>query len=126
MNGNLSLPAPPPPVWPWYIAYCVAMAVMYLACMAFGIVLLVLDPSMYEGEMDPMEARIQGVVMLVVGAVLFIPYLIAPFLPKKPWAWIYGIVMICFSMTSCCCLPASIPLLLFWIKPETKLFFGKM
>lgn len=101
------------------------MTVVYLACMIFGIVLLVLDPSLYEGEMDPMEARIQGVVMLIAGAVLFVPFLVAPFLPKKPWAWIYGIVMICFSMTSCCCLPASIPLLLFWIKPETKLFFGK-
>jgi hypothetical protein len=34
-------------------------------------------------------------------------------------------VLICIGMNSCCLLPASIPLLIFWIKPETKTYFGR-
>jgi hypothetical protein len=33
-------------------------------------------------------------------------------------------VIICLGMTSACFLPVCIPLLIFWIKPETKLYFG--
>jgi hypothetical protein len=28
-------------------------------------------------------------------------------------------------MTSVCCIPACVPLLIYWIKPETKAYFGR-
>lgn len=125
MNAPYSstAPVPTPAVWTWYVVYIVAMAVMYVLVAVFGLVLVVINPATLE--MEPMEANIQGIVCLLMGAFLFVPYAVAPFLPKQPWAWIYGMVLICIGMTSCCCLPACIPLLLSWIKPECKLFFGR-
>ncbi len=123
MNEHPSFPPQKPAVWNWYIAYCVAMALIYLACAAMGITLLAVDPQLLE--MEPMEAKIQGAVLLAVGAVFTVPFAIAPLMPRKPWSWIYGLVLICIGLTSCCCMIASIPMLIYWLKPETKAFFGK-
>jgi hypothetical protein len=46
-------------------------------------------------------------------------------MPRRPWAWIFGLVLICIGLTSLCCLPVAIPLLLSWLKPETKSYFGR-
>ena len=60
-----------------------------------------------------------------MGLVLAIPYAAAPLLPKRPWTWILGIVLIGLGLTSCLTLPFCIPLLLYWFKPENQIFFGK-
>jgi hypothetical protein len=99
------------------------MALLYLLCAVGGAALLLMDPGTLG--MEPMEAKIQGVAFLVVGALLILPFAAGPLLPRRPWAWIYGLVLICIGLTSCCCLPASIPLLLAWLKPETKAFYGR-
>jgi hypothetical protein len=114
-------PPPPqlgsPPVWPWYIAYAVAMALMYLMVAASGGFLLAAGENI--------EDQIQGGVMAVMGLGLAAVFGVAPLLPKKPWAWVYHVVLIGLSMTSFCCMPISIPLLIHWLKPETKAFFGR-
>ena len=112
-----------PPVLKWYVIYCTAMAFMYLVCVIFGVVLLTIDLTRLNMSKDLMEVKIQAVVLIVVGFPLFIAYAAAPFFPKKPWNWTAGIVLICLGMTSCCCLPACIPLLIHWIKPECKDYF---
>jgi hypothetical protein len=33
--------------------------------------------------------------------------------------------MMAIGMTSCCFLPFLIPLLIYWLKPETKAYFGR-
>ena len=43
----------------------------------------------------------------------------------NPWAWIYGMVLICIGLTSPCCLPVTIPLLIGWIKDDAKAYFGR-
>jgi hypothetical protein len=40
--------------------------------------------------------------------------------------WVYDIVLICLGMTSVCCMPVTIPLLIFWIKPDAKAWFGRV
>jgi hypothetical protein len=112
-----------PSIRTWYVVYCVVMALIYLLCAAAGAALLIFKPQI-QGQ-DALALTIQAYMMLVMGIVLFIPFAIAPFLPIKPWNWIFGLVLICLGMTSCCCLPATIPLLIFWIKPETKAFYRK-
>lgn len=37
---------------------------------------------------------------------------------------IVGIVAIAMGMTSACCMPAAIPLLIFWINDKTRKYFG--
>ena len=112
-----------PAVWTWYVVYCVAMAILYLLVIGAGIFFLLADPVWLEE--DAMLLRVEGALFLGLGLVLMVIFAIAPFLPKKPWVWIYGIVLIGLGMTSACCLPATIPLLIFWIKPETQHFFGR-
>lgn len=119
---QLDLPLGEPPVWPWYVTYCIFMALLYLACIGMGVVFLVIDPATMDS--DPVEAIIMGVGLIVVSTPLMIAFAAAPFLPRRGWAWIVGMLLISLGMTSCCCIPACLPLLLQWIKPKTKAWFG--
>lgn len=113
---------PKPPVWKWYVVYCVFLAILYLLFAVAGFVIF------FAVEATPSDVLVKNIVSIawaVIGTALFIPFAMAPFLPPKPWVWIYGIVLIAVGMTSVCTLPASIALLIFWIKPETKKFFGR-
>jgi hypothetical protein len=107
----------------WYKIYAGMMAAMYAVLVAFGVFMLV--AGSWSGGKDAAEVVIGGGVYAVFGGVFFLIFAVALFLPRKPWTWIYHIVLICIGMTSCCLLPFSIPLLINWLKPETKAFFGR-
>ncbi len=111
-------PAQPPPVWRWYVAYAIAMAAMYLLVTGFGVFLVVAGES--DGE------KLEGFLFAGICLVLAVVFGAAPFLAKRPGAWTYHLVLICLGMTSACCMAASIPLLIHWLKPETKEFFGRV
>lgn len=111
-----------PPVFKWFVAYCIVMSLLYLFTVGMGIVFLFIEP---DAEMSAAEARIMGAVLLILGLAFFFPYAFAPFLPRQSWVWVFGLVLICIGLTSACCLPASIPLLIFWLKPEMKTFYGR-
>ena len=117
-----------PPVWVWYQLYCVFMALLYGACLAGGILLLVYEKRLMPSlqSTDVMELRIQAVVMAVIGAALLILYVVALALPRNKLNWIVGFVTIGIGLTSCCCMPASIPLLIYWVKDETMIFLNAM
>ena len=112
-----------PPVYKWFVAYCILMALLYLATAVLGVVFLVIEP---DRDMSAEEAKIMGVVFIILGLVFFVPYVLAPFLPRHSWVWVFGLVLICLGLTSACCLPACIPLLIFWLKPEMKEFYGRI
>jgi hypothetical protein len=57
-----------------------------------------------------------GVLTAVVGGAFF--------LPRTPGAWIYHTVIICLGMTSQL-LPISVILLIFWLQPATRAYFGR-
>lgn len=111
----------------WYRVYCGLMAGLYLLLFVVGIFLVSVGPEMMPDvtEEDAIAMKISGWSYLVAGAVFLVPFAIGLFLGNAPWCWIYGIVLICLSFTSVCCLPAGIPLLIFWIKPETKAWYGR-
>ena len=111
-----------PTVCGWFIGYCVLMCVLYLFLMGVGL----MYPKLAElAEEKQAEAKILGPVYFILGLVFLIPFAIAPFLQPSPGVWVYDLVLICLGMTSCCTLPLTIPLLIFWIKPETKSYFGR-
>jgi hypothetical protein len=112
-----------PTVWRLYVAYCVAMAIMWFTLVLLGLAFLLTGPP--DSKMSPQEARVMGLVFVGLGVVLMAPYVAAPFLPRRRWAWVLGIVLIVLSMTGTCCLPLAIPLLILWVKPESKAFFGE-
>ena len=111
-----------PVVWNWYAAYCVAMAFMYLLCVVGGFFFLFADPA--ELEMDPGGAKVMGVILIGLGLALGALFASGPMLPLRKWGWVVGVVLIGIGLTSMCCLPAAIPLLIWWLKPETKQYYN--
>lgn len=107
----------------WYRVYCVVLIIFYLIITGLGLFLAIAKPA--TKDQTPEEVMITGIVYLIIGAILLIIYLVALFLPRKPYNWVVGIVMIALGMTSCCFLPFVVPLLIFWLKTETKTFFGR-
>ena len=120
---NASLNPVTPPAHKWYVVYCVLMALAYLLTAVLGVVFLFIEPK--DPDMSEAEARIMGAVFLILGLMFFVPYVSAPFLPRKSWVWVLGLVLICIGLTSACCLPVCIPLLIHWLKPEMKAFYGR-
>lgn len=107
----------------WYRVYLAVMTVLYLLVAAFGIFLLVAQPE--SATRDAMEIYITGIVYTAFGIVLFIIFGVALFLPRRPYNWIVGIILTALGMTSCCFLPFLVPLFIYWLKPETKAYFGR-
>lgn len=112
-----------PKVISWFKVYCAFLCLLYLATAAFSLFFFLADPA--DTEMSTVVARITGALLLVLGLGLFGACLLPLILRPRPWLWTYDLVVICLGMTSACILPASIPLLIFWLKPEAKRYFGK-
>ena len=113
-----------PPVWKWYLIYCGAMTALYVFVLVLGVGLFMFGDQLgAPRNQGAPEMTVMGILYAVLGAVLALMY-VAPFvLPRSKAAWIYGFITIGIGFTSCCTLPASIPLIIFWLKPETKAFF---
>jgi hypothetical protein len=110
-----------PPVVTWYRVYAGLMAAMYLAMVVFGVTM----PLWVPAQEDEPPPWVYALAFGCVGLPFAAAYVAAFFVPVKPWAWVYHLVLICLGLTSACCMLASIPLLIFWIKPETKAYFGR-
>ena len=98
------------------------MTALYTLCLLASPVLFVLAGRMHGDE--KVGASIYAVILLLIGLPLAVACVLPFFLPRKPWVWIYDLVIICIGMGSCCILPASVALLIYWIKPEAKAWFG--
>ena len=107
----------------WYRVYCGALAALYALVATAGLFVAYIQPS--SSTQSAEESLIMGLIYAIVGTIFFAVFLVASILPAKPYNWIVGIVMIAIGMTSCCMWPAVIPLLIYWIKPETREFFGR-
>jgi hypothetical protein len=122
MNGASTNPSQRPKVVFWYHVYCIGFAVFALLLGIAGAALWAIDSQILG--MDPRNAREEGAVCLAIGVVVFSLYAVVPFLPRSRGAWIYGIVLLAMGLTSICSIAFCIPLLIGWLKPETKAFFG--
>jgi hypothetical protein len=114
-------PGQKPAVLVWYKVYLAFMIALMVLVVGVG-VFLFFAPIPPE-EFDGLSKEIMGGIYIALGIIFAIPPIIALFLPKRPWVWIYHLVMICLGMTGCT-IVASIPLLIFWIKPEVKAYFN--
>lgn len=105
-----------PAVVIWFKIYCALLALIYagsaLACLTLA----------FYGT----EGLVIGVLLAGLCIVLAVISALPILLPARPWTWVYGVVLIAMGMTSACLLPACIPLLIVWIRPEVKRYFGKV
>jgi hypothetical protein len=111
-----------PKVLPWFKAYAALFALLYFVCSAASL-LFFFNPSWFE--MERSEALIMGALLLVSCLPPCVAFVLSLLLQPKPWVWIYDPVLICIGLTSPCCMPASMPLLINWLKPEAKAYFGR-
>lgn len=107
----------------WYRVYCGALAALYGLVTGLGLMMTYFKPG--DTVAEAQEMMITGVAYAVVGAIFFAIFVFALMQPPKPYNWIVGIVMIAIGLTSCCMWPATVPLLIYWMKPETRAFFGR-
>ena len=113
----------PPPVLRWFKVYAGVMTAIYVLCLIGGPIMIFFAGTVRGDER--VLLTIQGTLLAVVGLAFSIACALPFFLPRRPWVWIYDLVIICVGMTSCGCLPFCIPLLIFWIKPEARAWFHR-
>lgn len=65
-----------------------------------------------------------GLVYTGIGGVMFLLYILALFGGRRPWVHTLGVVLIALTMTSICCMPISIPLLIAYNKHDVKRWYG--
>lgn len=117
------LEPPRPAVVIWFKIYAGLLCLVYFGVMVMGISLFFIPAE--ELDLNEMTAPIFAGLFLVLGFLLFVGCLIPLVVRPQPWVWVYDLIVICLGMTSACCIFVSIPLLIFWLKPETKQYFGR-
>lgn len=107
----------------WFRLYCGFLTLIYVLCIVGGIALIMVPDETMEFPQG--FSLVYGIVLAAMGVIFAIAFGIGAFIPKKPWAWVYGMVLICIGMTSALFLPACIPMLIFWLKDHVKEWFGR-
>ena len=112
-----SRPNHPPGVWRWFVAFSGLVALVYLVLSASSFFLawnIVRHPS---SSVDHAKGPfLLAALMTAVAAALFG---VGPFLPRRPWAWTYGLALLVVG------LPWTLPLLIYWLRPRARAFFGR-
>jgi uncharacterized membrane protein len=108
-----------PAVITWFRVYAIATVLFYVVFIA-GWIFASTGPAIHDPD--------RALTLLVIGSVVFLLgafYAVAAMVPFKPWGWTLGLVAICLGLSSCMVF-AAVPLLIFWMKPETKAAFGRL
>ena len=112
-----------PTVVYWFKVYLVVLIVLYALCTVGGLLFMFIPID--DPETPPWFGMLMGGLFFLMGLALTIACTIPFFVARRPWLWVYNLVLICFGLTSACFLPFCIPMLIFWLKPEVKLYYGK-
>ena len=102
-----------PPVLAWHRAYCVVMSLL-LPLPVYGV--------WHDAEIS--RLNMADVAIALFAGIWGIGFLASFLLPRRPWAWIYHLVLIGGGVLSCF-LPAAVPLLIAWIRPDVQWYFGR-
>ncbi len=123
-NQGAPPPVPPAPAVPrvvvWYRVYAGALTVLYALVVVMGAALMVWgdDIDLRDGE-----GLATGLICVCIGAPLAAAAVVGVLAPPRKWSWVYGLCLIALGLTSACCMPASVPLLIYWLKADTKAYF---
>lgn len=118
-------PSQAPPVWRWYIALCVVMALGQFAILALGIYTIEKANEWARlGETSPESLRTSGMLLVSMGAIFFVANLLMPFLPRKPWAYLAHLGNILAAALFICPAALAVPVAVYWLKPDMQAWFG--
>ncbi|MFN0129018.1 MAG: hypothetical protein ACKV19_20280 [Verrucomicrobiales bacterium] len=132
------LPRPKPAVVTFYRLWCAILAIAYLGISGY-------EFAKFSGKIEPQlgllsemaasnepasrarliaEERNSSIVGTGLALLLMAIMLLGLFSPRSSWSWGYGFAPIFVSLFPfCVSLAAVIPLLIFWLKPETRQYF---
>lgn len=114
-------PGGTPQVVIWEMVYCVAMSLLYLAVGIIGLLMLQNIEMLVDEQTGPAEIRIMGILFAAMGFPFALLYAAGLLWRKGTGGWVFHIVLISIGLTSACCLPTNIPLLIFWIKDKDRI-----
>jgi hypothetical protein len=115
----------PPEAVYYFRIYAVVMLLMLLG--VFGVGLYGMVGPLLRGSSGPAATGewVFGLFATGISFLIMVPHAIVLFAGRARWAYTLGIVLIGLNMLwNTCCLPITIPLLIAWMKPETKRWFG--
>lgn len=117
----------PPEAVYYFRIYAVVMILILLA--GFGVGLYLMLKPLMSGTAGTTSATgdwIFGLFMAGMTFALLIPHAVALFAGRAKWN--YTLIMILVGLnilwSNCWCIPVTVPLLIYWMKPETKRWFG--
>lgn len=116
-------PPAPPDRWSWFAAYCSGMGALCFFCWLAGVIFLTADADLVA--FNPDEARSMGIWLVLSCTPLTLMFASAPFLPRKPWAWRFGLFLIALGLLTVCCLPLAVPLLMGWLRQDIRGWYSR-
>ena len=115
-----------PAVITWFRVYAATTLVLYLGFFVLWQLLTPAGPNDAARELHPTPGGVVTVAVLGLAVFGFAAlYAVAAVVPYKPWGWTVGLIAICLGLSSCLVV-AAVPLLIYWMKPETKAAFGRL
>jgi hypothetical protein len=114
---------PKPQVLVWQKVYLGLMIALYVAVTVAGALLYLFadDIAADDPDTSAREMEILGVIYGVMGLALAILFALGFVFRRGNVGWIFNIILIALGLTSCCTWPATIPLLIFWIKNRNEI-----
>jgi hypothetical protein len=117
--------APRPSVVVWYRVYCVVSALFYLLIGLALISGMTFDPTFTKGIEHPEAFRIFAWIFSTFIVMMGGLFVVSFFMGRNSSAWVFHLVLICLGLSSGLFIFACIPILIYWLKPETKAYFGR-
>ncbi len=110
----------------YFRIYAALFAVVNAVLLVLGVALIASPFLLTKGAARGADVGLwtAGLLYGGMGLVFLVPTVIALFAPRKPWAHTLGTVVIALGMFNGCCIPILIPVLIVWMKPETKRWVG--
>lgn len=109
-----------------YLTFCIFEVLVALGQLEppLGLIESALDQKAREEVIAAKRADAPGVAVFTAAIALL--YACAAIAPRKPWAWTFGLVMICGTILPFVITAAgAIPLIVHWVKPPVRHYFGK-
>jgi hypothetical protein len=111
-----------PAVIMWLRIYASVALVLYVGFAVVGV--SVYSTHLHDATVtmaDQGTVAALSVLSLLFGGL----YAVAAVVPYKPWGWTVALIAICLGLTSLLVF-FSVPLLVHWLKPQTKAAFGRL
>ncbi len=106
----------------WLQGFCAAQLLFFggLCLMGWGLVAsAAIDPNLRAAPDDPPLWFI-GALLLVYAVPFAAVHVIGVVAPRRPWGYVYGFVVCGMAFMCGGCWFLAIPLLLYWLTPETR------